>query len=319
MRVQRESLHLSLTGLPRLTGERASERARLGFSACVRALERLAKASLSLAALAQARPSLLRGPSSGLSPRMKLLLRASSSGLTPASARYRERERALVNHPHPRDEGARTVGLCASTLGGPATTGRHGTRRPQAREGPPAVSVKTRHFASRPPPPAIPVFPLPTRAGSRPGSRPSMRPHSLEVLNHWARARTRPPLSRVARALGSRPSHEAPLERGSSFRARALSSRPPLSLEKLELSGSRPSHEAPLERGSSFRARALSSRPPPRSTRESSLPRPYRPFLRRTRVAAGAPIPHARADARERVNRSTGDLHIDGKTNLPVV
>ena len=170
------------------------------------------------------------------------LERASSSGLTPASARYRERERALVNHPHPRDEGARTVGLCASTLGGPVTTGRHGTRRPQAREGPPAVSVKTRHFASRPPPPAIPVFPLPARAGSRPGSRPSMRPHSLEVLNHWARARTRPPLSRVARALGSRPSHEAPLERGSSFRARALSSRPPLSLslEKLELSGSRP-------------------------------------------------------------------------------
>jgi hypothetical protein len=195
------------------------------------------------------------------------------------------------------------VGLCASTLGGPVTTGRHGTRRPRAREGPPAVSVKTRHFASRPPPPAIPVFPLPTRAGSRPGSRPSMRPHSLEVLNHWARARTRPPLSRVARALGSRPSHEAPLERGSSFRARALSSRPPLS----------------LSRSSIFRARALSSRPPPRSTRESSLPRPYRPFLRRTRVAAGAPIPHTRARTRARVNRSTGDLHIDGKTNLPVV
>ena len=171
------------------------------------------------------------------------------------------------------------------TRGGPATTGRHGTRRPRAREGPPAVSVKARHFASRPPPPAIPVFPLPTRAGSRQGSRPSMRPHSLEVLNHWARARTRPPLSRVARALGSRPSHEAPLERGSSFRARALSSRPPPR--------------------SSFRARALSSRPPPRSTRESSLPRPYRPFLRRTRVAAGAPIPHARADALagESVNR----------------
>lgn len=176
------------------------------------------------------------------------------------------------------------MGLCASTLGGPATTGRHGTRRPRAREGPPAVSVKARHFASRPPPPAIPVFPLPTRAGSRQGSRPSMRPHSLEVLNHWARARTRPPLSRVARALGSRPSHEAP-----------------------------------LSRSSSFRARALSSRPPPRSTRESSLPRPYRPFLRRTRVAAGAPIPHTRARTRARVNRSTGDLHIDGKTNLPVV
>ena len=227
-----ESVSPSLSHRSPAPHRRASERARLGFSACVRALERLAKASLSLAALAQARPSLLRGPSSGLSPRMKLLLRASSSGLTPASARYRERERALVNHPHPRDEGARTVGLCASTLGGPATTGRHGTRRPQAREGPPAVSVKTRHFASRPPPPAIPVFPLPTRAGSRPGSRPSMRPHSLEVLNHWARARTRPPLSRVARALGSRPSHEAPLERGSSFRARALSSRPPLSLSR---------------------------------------------------------------------------------------
>lgn len=69
------SSSLSLTGLPRLTGERASERARLGFSACVRALERLAKASLSLAALAQALPSLLRGPSSGLSPRMKPLSR----------------------------------------------------------------------------------------------------------------------------------------------------------------------------------------------------------------------------------------------------
>ena len=147
------------------------------------------------------------------------------------------------------------MGWCASTLGGPVTTGRHGTRRPRAREGPPAVSVKTRHFASRPPPPAIPVFPLPTRAGSRPGSRPSMRPHSLEVLNHWARARTRPPLSRVARALGSRPSHEAPLERGSSFRARALSSRPPLS----------------LSRSSIFRARALSSRPLSREARAFGL------------------------------------------------
>ena len=155
---------------------RASERARLGFSACVRALERLAKASLSLAALAQALPSLLRGPSSGLSPRMKPLSREPRAlGSRPRLRGIeRERERALVNHPHPRDEGARTVGLCASTLGGPATTGRHGTRRPRAREGPPAVSVKTRHFASRPPPPAIPVFPLPTRAGSRPGSRPSI-------------------------------------------------------------------------------------------------------------------------------------------------
>ena len=194
------------------------------------------------------------------------------------------------------------MGLCASTLGGPVTTGRHGTRRPRAREGPPAVSVKTRHFASRPPPPAIPVFPLPTRAGSRPGSRPSMRPHSLEVLNHWARARTRPPLSRVARALGSRPSHEAPLERGSSFRARSLSSRPPLSLSRSSSFRARALSSRPplsLSRSSSFRARALSSRPPPRSTRESSLPRPYRPFLKRTRVAAGAPIPHARADARE--------------------
>ena len=288
MRVQRECLSISLSPVSRASpaSERASERARLGFSACVRALERLAKASLSLAALAQALPSLLRGPSSGLSPRMKPLSREPRAlGSRPRLRGIeRERERALVNHPHPRDEGARTVGLCASTLGGPVTTGRHGTRRPRAREGPPAVSVKTRHFASRPPPPAIPVFPLPTRAGSRPGSRPSMRPHSLEVLNHWARARTRPPLSRVARALGSRPSHEAP-----------------------------------LERGSSFRARALSSRPPPRSTRESSLPRPYRPFLRRTRVAAGAPIPHARARTRAIANRSTGDLHIDGKTNLPVV
>ena len=97
-----ESLSISLSPLPSPASpasERASERARLGFSACVRALERLAKASLSLAALAQARPSLLRGPSSGLSPRMKPLLRASSSGLTPASARYRERERARAGKP----------------------------------------------------------------------------------------------------------------------------------------------------------------------------------------------------------------------------
>ena len=229
-----ESVSSSLSHRSPAPHRRASERARLGFSACVRALERLAKASLSLAALAQARPSLLRGPSSGLSPRMKLLLRASSSGLTPASARYRERERALVNHPHPRDEGARTVGLCASTLGGPATTGRHGTRRPQARGGPPAVSVKTRHFASRPPPPAIPVVPLPTRAGSRPGSRPSTRPHSLEVLNHWARARTRPPLS----------------------------------LEKLELSGSRPSMK-PLSREARAFGLAPLARDPRLARRES--------------------------------------------------
>ena len=284
MRVQRESLHLPLTGLPRLTGERASERGLASALVCVHSSAWPRPLPLSRRSRASPPLSLERPKLRAFPTHEAPLERASSSGLTPASARYRERERALVNHPHPRDEGARTVGLCASTLGGPATTGRHGTRRPRAREGPPAVSVKTRHFASRPPPPAIPVFPLPTRAGSRPGSRPSTRPHSLEVLNHWARARTRPPLSRVARALGSRPSHEAP-----------------------------------LERGSSFRARALSSRPPPRSTRESSLPRPYRPFLRRTRVAAGAPIPHARADARERVNRSTGDLHIDGKTNLPVV
>ena len=98
------------------------------------------------------------------------------------SARYRERAHALVNHPHPRDEGARTAGLRASTLGGPVTTGRPGTWRPQAREGKPAVSVKPRHFASRPTPPAFPVFPSPTRAASRPSSRPSMRPHSLERL-----------------------------------------------------------------------------------------------------------------------------------------
>lgn len=161
------------------------------------------------------------------------------------------------------------MGLCASTLGGPVTTGRHGTRRPQAREGPPAVSVKTRHFASRPPPPAIPVFPLPTRAGS----------HAQAL----ARARG-PTLSRCS-TTGLAPERD------------------PLS----------------LSRSSSFRARALSSRSPPRSTRESSLPRPYRPFLRRTRVAAGAPIPHTRARTRAIANRSTGDLHIDGKTNLPVV
>ena len=114
------------------------------------------------------------------------------------------------------------------------------------------------------------------------------------------------------------PEHEAPLSRG----AQPLGSRPnetPSLSREARAFGLAPKHEAPLERGSSFRARALSSRSPPRSTRESSLPRPYRPFLRRTRVAAGAPIPHARADARERVNRSTGDLHIDGKTNLPVV
>jgi len=179
----------------RRASERASEAWLQRLCACTRALGQ--GLPLSLAALAQARPSLLRGPSSGLSPRMKPLSREPRAlGSRPRLRGIeRERERALVNHPHPRDEGARTVGLCASTLGGPATTGRHGTRRPRAREGPPAVSVKTRHFASRPPPPAIPVFPLPTRAGSRPGSRPSMRPHSLEVLNHWARARTRPPLS----------------------------------------------------------------------------------------------------------------------------
>lgn len=114
------------------------------------------------------------------------------------------------------------------------------------------------------------------------------------------------------------PEHEAPLSRG----AQPLGSRPnetPSLSREARAFGLAPKHEAPLERGSSFRARALSSRPPPRSTRESSLPRPYRPFLRRTRVAAGAPIPHARARTRAIANRSTGDLHIDGKTNLPVV
>ena len=235
-----ESVSPSLSHRSPAPHRRASEAWLQRLCACTRALGQglpLSRRSRASPPLSLERPKLRAFPTHEAP-----LERASSSGLTPASARYRERERALVNHPHPRDEGARTVGLCASTLGGPVTTGRHGTRRPRAREGPPAVSVKTRHFASRPPPPAIPVLPLPTRAGSRPGSRPSMRPHSLEVLNHWARARTRPPLSRVARALGSRPSHEAPLERGSSFRARALSSRPPLSLslEKLELSGSRP-------------------------------------------------------------------------------
>ena len=116
------------------------------------------------------------------------------------------------------------------------------------------------------------------------------------------------------------PEHEAPLSRGAQPLGSRPNETPSLSLEKLELSGSRPSMK-PLsrERGASFRARALSSRSPPRSTRESSLPRPYRPFLRRTRVAAGAPIPHARARTRAIANRSTGDLHIDGKTNLPVV
>ena len=204
----RVSLHLSLTGLPRLTGERASERARLGFSACVRALERLAKASLSLAALAQALPSLLRGPSSGLSPRMKPLSREPRAlGSRPRLRGIeRERERALVNHPHPRDEGARTVGLCASTLGGPVTTGRHGTRRPRAREGPPAVSVKTRHFASRPPPPAIPVFPLPTRAGSHAQALARARGPTLSRCSTTGLAPERDPLS---------------LSRSSSFRARA--------------------------------------------------------------------------------------------------
>lgn len=94
-----ESLSISLSPVSRASpaSERASEAWLQRLCACTRALGQ--GLPLSLAALAQARPSLLRGPSSGLSPRMKPLLRASSSGLTPASARYRERERARAGKP----------------------------------------------------------------------------------------------------------------------------------------------------------------------------------------------------------------------------
>ena len=50
-----ESLSISLSPVSRASpaSERASERARLGFSACVRALERLAKAPPSLSPLSR--------------------------------------------------------------------------------------------------------------------------------------------------------------------------------------------------------------------------------------------------------------------------
>ena len=163
------------------------------------------------------------------------------------------------------------MGLCASTLGGPVTTGRHGTRRPRAREGPPAVSVKTRHFASRPPPPpAIPVFPLPTRAGSHAqalarargptlsrcsttGLAPERDPLFLEWLGLWALAQAVKPLSREARAFGLAPLARDPLSLSREARAFGLA----------------PKHEAPLEREARAFGLAPLARDPRLARRES--------------------------------------------------
>ena len=135
------------------------------------------------------------------------------------------------------------MGSCASTLGGPATTGRHGTRRPRAREGPPAVSVKARHFASRPPPPRRPLCsprprkldpsaPPPTNNTTR--SRTRVR----ERLRPCARARggllERAPHKHIAARARSKPSHRPrsrttrrpPVRARSSRRAPRLPERP---------------------------------------------------------------------------------------------